>query len=255
MLPSTDVTLLYIIYFQSISGLLALSNIVYIYTLITFANKRYGNFKNWFCTRKHGSNTMLIACIRWIVGIIQGTMAFLFRFNIFFQYSSDNYQNDCAGGIDCLSCIIYLPTRQSLLSIGLGLEYMLMIQLLKDTLTLSKILYSRKLFRCIVAAVAMPVVAVVIVSFSSIKTEIHTTVYHQDIHVCKPRDPSSNSNLRFLELLGSFAGVWVMLLGFLVLFLFLSKLRQVKLSCITSLYMLFFKYKVKIFALGTGVYS
>ena len=228
MLRTINITLLYIVYFQSVSGLLALSNSIYIYALITFANKRYGKFQNWFCTGKHGSNTMLIALIRWTVGITQGIAAFFLRVNIFFKYSNDNYQNDCPGGIDCLSCTIYIPIRRSLLSIGLGLEYMLMIQILKDTLTLSKVSYSRKLFRCIISALIVPVIAVPVVSFTIINTEIYSTKYDQDIHTCKLCNTTSHNNSRFLEVLVSVGGVWVMLLGFFVLSLFLVKLRQVE---------------------------
>ena len=143
----------------------------------------------------HESCTTEISIIRWIVGIVDGIGSFLFSFNMFFKYSSDNYQNDCAGGIDCLSCVIYVPTRQSFLTIGFSLEYMLMIQILKDTLTLSNVSYSGKLFRFIVPALVTPSIAVPIVGFASIKTQVSTTIYHQDIHACTAQNVNSNRRL------------------------------------------------------------
>ena len=226
MLPTTDVTLLYIIYCQIVSGLLALSNGIYIYALKTFAHNRYGNFKNWFCSRKHGSNAMLIALARWTLGIIQGTAFFLFRFNIFFNYSSDNYQSDCPDGIDCLSCAIYMPIMYSLVGIGFCLEYMLLVQILKDTLTLSKTAYSNKLLKCIVAALVVPTAVANIVAFISMETQVRATLYQQDIHACTAQ--SGNSDLRLVASIASLYGVWLILLGLFILLLFLLKLRQVK---------------------------
>ena len=169
---------------------------------------------------------MLIALARWTVGIIQGTASFLFRFNIFFKYSWDNYQSDCPDGVDCLSCAIFLPITQSIAGVGFCLEYMLMVQILKDTLTLSKTAYSKKLFKCIIAALVMPTIAGNVIALISIKTQVSATLYQQEIHTCTAQN--GNSNLGLVASIVSLYAIWLILLGLFILLLFLLKLRQVK---------------------------
>ena len=224
MLPTINVSLGLLIYFQSVCGLLALSNIVYICALIHYANNRYGNFSSWICSTKNGSNAILIAITRWTIGCLHGTVCFLFTFNIFFQFSTDNYQNDCAAGVNCPLCAFYLPLASSLFGLGVGAEYMLMIRILKDTLTMSKLSLSNTLFKSITTALVTAIVLVTSIGMFATKTQVQATRYNQSIHVCIGK---RNVDI-WLMILGPVLSAWLTLSGLFILFLFLLKLRQVK---------------------------
>ena len=93
----------------------------------------------------HGFKAILIALTRWTIGIVHGVVSFFVTSNIFFYYSSDSIETDCKDAVNCSSCIVSVSLRSSLFIVGLDLYCLLMIQLLKDTFTMTKLSYSTTL--------------------------------------------------------------------------------------------------------------
>ena len=225
MLPDSQYKLFNVIYNQIISALLVISNSIFLYIVITYANKRYGNVKKWTLDKNKRAKSIIIAVIRWGFTWIQGVSNFLFFSNLFFQYSNDNYEKDCPNGTNCLSCCIYRVIANSAFGFSLGCDYALMVQVLKDTLLATKLSYSKNTFTAINASIFIPMLIGGVVGLIDPRTQISTLSddEHVHIHVCLSDRPHS----REISIFGSIAGAWLTMAGFAILGLFLFKLRQV----------------------------
>ena len=114
-----------------------------------------------------------------------------------------------------------------MIGLGIGCDYALMVQVLKDTLVATKLSYSQRLFKGINAAIFVPMSISLPIGWFDSNTQIYTLLGNKNIHIC--RNNQSNRDLIFT--IAYIVGIWIILAGFFALGLFLFKLRQVE--CVT----------------------
>ena len=236
-MPTTNVSVGMIVYHHTICSLLIVTNCIFLYSVGKYSKERYGRVHTWFANKIVGSRAVALVIMRWIFGILHGITGFLFFTNIFVPFSTDNYQNNCTSGINCTTCTTYSLMETTLMSLQAGIDYAIMLQVLKDTLVCgNQKSLSKTLDTMINVSIILPVTGATVLSLLSPNTQIYTSNGDSTAHICV----FTRTNNQSWRLTIAITAVWIIGVGLFILALFLFELCKVKQLIIHCLCQYFF---------------